>query len=213
MKQRPILFSTPMVQAILEGRKTQTRRIVDDKTLANLIGDDDTSECRYGQAGDVLWVRETFYAYGHWIKTTDKDTEEVTWSFNDLTIETGHNYKYCDAAPEKIRTDRNRFLHGWYKRPSIFMPYASARNWLRIQNVRVERLQDITDEDAIAEGIQRFPKSPIYGWRNYMYPDQFCLTPRESFFTLWESINGKESLEANHWVWVVEFTRIKKPHA
>lgn len=186
MKIRPILFSTPMVPAILEGRKTQTRRVIKDKTehVARILmkdglavsyvrgagaqlWEDSAFKCPYGQVGDVLWVRETFL-----------------------------NFNPVDQAPEYIYKAENPnfgMVSGEKWKPSIFMPKDAARIWLRITNVRVERLHEITEEDAIREG------------------SKYLLNVREWFADLWKSINGEESWKSNPWVWVVEFERIEKP--
>jgi hypothetical protein len=94
-------------------------------------------------------------------------------------------------------------------KPSIHMPKRAARIWLRITNVRVERLMDIKREDAKAEGIKI---DSITGTKFHNYVDgTTTYNERTSFYSLWESINGKESLDSNPWVWVVEFQRIEKP--
>ena len=204
-KERPILFSTSMVRAILEGRKTQTRRVVKLQPLHDVsktemfvsgntwasrseINNDGgyhvwRTNCPYGKPGDVLWVRETWQpsesgAYVHF---------KADWSDEDAG-------------------------KGW--KPSIHMPKDAARIWLEIVNVRVERLQDISEQDAIAEGIHQTwigDKRSDCAWKNYIDNGRGSLQPEQSFFSLWESINGKESLEANPWVWVVEFKQIQKP--
>lgn len=207
MKQRPILFSTPMVQAILAGRKTQTRRVVkpqpnftyctkckkDYSFCACEFDSDehagrctktakaDINLCPYGKVGDVLWVRETFSP--------------------PTAAQLPTSYMYAADYPV------NPLAKGIWK-PSIHMPKEACRLFLEITDICVERLQDITEENAIAEGISRYPKAPIYGYKHYMHNDMYCLHAIESFYTLWHSINGEESLKANPWVWVLEFKRI-----
>lgn len=178
MKQRPILFSTPMVQAILAGRKTMTRRVVKIKELQQsmqigsispldksfLVKSGNTNwevRCPYGEIGDVLWVRETFCFDGE----------------NYIFKPNGKPYRW---------------------KPSIFMPKDAARIWLRITNVRVERLQDISRGDSMSEGCP-FPN--IAKETN----------PSAWFAGLWQSINGEDSWNDNPWVWVIEFERIEKP--
>lgn len=197
MKYIPILFSTPMVQAILDGRKTQTRRVVKPQPSHNVQWNGfgvscftperhiegrgkfpDGSgikffKCPYGQVGDILWVRETF----------KEAPEECTWK--------KYSYKadYISHLAE---------LGKW--KPSLFMPKEACRIFLKITDVRVERLQDISEEDAISEGIT--------------YPAGFSVEedfPSLIFSELWESINGLESWDANPWVWVIEFERIERP--
>ena len=250
MKELPTLFSTPMVQAILDGRKTQTRRTKGLEFISEVPFNEglnkapyrgrydnwyyqlqcavDASEefglkCPYGKIGDILWVRETFYAYGHWTKTIHEKTEENGWKskveyhFHDLTISEGKNYFYEDCPPASELICKGRLGLGYFKRPSIFMPKEACRIRLEITNIRVERLQDISEEDAKAEGVY------FYGWddyhqtdyKNYSYNDKgMCddwgvQTAKESYQTLWESINGRGSWEKNPWVWVIEFIRIR----
>lgn len=205
MKERPILFSGPMVRAILEGRKTQTRRIVkpqpaDDVRTCNLPNNNVTGwesslrhsygpttvhVCPYGNPGDRLWVREKW--------------AEMKWP------PTGPRFVYsadkdCDFTP-------------W--RPSIHMPRWASRITLEVASVRMERLQDISEADAIAEGIERVRgiergfKEVTPLWKHYTDPSFQGADQRGSFRSLWQSINGPESWAANPWVWVVEFKCIK----
>ena len=204
MAIKPILFSTPMVQAILEGRKTQTRRIItkvdqmipfSDKSFSYLsidgcfVIDNGNGKFMDGlkpkfNIDDVLWVRET-------------------WQNSEYTLN-GFTYK-ANAHPEKT---------GKWK-PSIFMPKEAARIFLKVNGVRVERLHEISEPDAISEGIEK-----MSGWKNrlvenlytnYMKDGRGPQTPRLSFFSLWESINGKESLASNPWVWVYDFCKVERP--
>lgn len=203
-KERPILFSTPMVEAEQAGRKTMTRRVrgleyinklphrwrlseeyfVDSKGrfcqkfFNDSIGSH-IAKCPYGQPGDLLWVRETWYPEKY---------------FNGLHENFFLKYK-ADFGPEPV---------DWNWKPSIFMPKAVARIWLRVVDVRVERLQEISEGDAIAEGIESYRDL----FMNY-FPGGFCnLTPIPSFHTLWQSINGEDSWDMNPWVWVVEFEQV-----
>lgn len=210
MKFHPILFSTPMVQAILEGRKTMTRRLVEDPEqyyMDELIDGlwpyksiGQPAKCRYGKVGDVLWVREehliTFSEDRKWITVTFKDGTEVCRYYKDFSLKTVKNlYK-------------RKTIGKWQR--ARFLPKEMARIFLRNTNVRVERLQDITEQDAIAEGIERLPR--LHWWKNYLgihLPGTSSAI--ESFMSLWDSINGAESRKANPWVWVVEFERIEKP--
>lgn len=183
MKERPILFSAPMVSAILEGRKTQTRRIVKKPEYFPCLTGDcphwDMKLCAaemqlhspYGLPGDRLWVRETFLTRGagaHCVYRADADPVEAA----------GFGAMYG----------------GW--RPSIFMPRLASRITLEVTGVRVEQLIDISEKDAIAEGIQSFPVSP-------------SRIPILHYASLWDKINAKRAPWAsNPWVWVVEFKRI-----
>lgn len=203
MNEHPILFSPPMVQANLNDRKTMTRRAIDPQPdhfhkfkgsdLIPQNGDKDL-KCRYGQPGDLLWVKEAFFAYGHWTCVIDTDGKK-SWSFQDLTISEGFQYKYVDCPPENVFKNRGHL--GWYKRPSVFMPKIASRIWLQVEEIRVERIQDITEKDAMAEGVE-------YEWydkdRNIKMEAAKLL-----FKKLWIWINGEESWKANPWVWVVKY--------
>ena len=219
MKERPILFNAPMVRAILSNTKTQTRRIFKPDrmtwdangrytTHAMRGGELSTTGsgpfkpsswlhyCPYGQPGDRLAVRETFYAWGHWTKRYSEKKRREEWHFVDETMGTGKAYRY--EADEKLPR-RKRELHevGWWKRPAIFMPRAASRITLEITSVRVERLQDISEADAIAEGVRNSLHLP--GGR----------FARENFEHLWWTIHGDGSWESNPWVWVIEFKRVE----
>lgn len=178
-KERPILFSGPMVRAILDGRKTQTRRIVKPQPKGTpelggfgrlwFDGRDDMN-CPHGLPGDRMWVRETF-------AIVNKDCGPVA--------------VYCadgEFQPDYIG-------HRWS--PSIHMPRWASRISLEVISVRVERLCGITEADAKAEGAE----PSIVG------ADLDHLKYRAGFQTLWESINGDGSWALNPWVWVLEFKR------
>lgn len=235
-KQLPILFSTQMVQAIMAGRKTMTRRIVKPQPNENGIsfmknppldweqiykeewkpwkleteeGESISLKCPYGQPGDILWVRETF-AY-------------TQFAFDKSLIGIG---EYGIQGSEIYKSDEeNSDWDGKWK-PSIFMPKDACRTWLEITNVRPERLQDISEEDAISEGIYdgkmhfeelcNIPKNQIASdskkWFDYFYSKDYRMTKaKHSFETLWQSINGEQSWDANPWVWVISFKQIPKP--
>lgn len=188
MKERPILFSGPMVNAILDGRKTQTRRVVKPQgailtdELARSLGvrppetkNQPVIACPYGAVGDRLWVRET------WFSPPKPNNECIGFAADR------------EYPPDVV----------YRKRPSIHMPRWASRITLEVTGVRVERLQDISDADCVAEGCP--------GWYSPMHPDQGNTdgrTPSEEYRDLWESIHGPKSWEANDWVWVVEFARI-----
>jgi hypothetical protein len=189
MKERPILFSGPMVRALLDGTKTQTRRIVefDHSPTGNptLMDNEepvywawgfDHYVCPYGVPGDRLWVRET------WNRTNPGGAEGLYY------------FKADGCGPHGLN------FHGdelW--RPSIFMPRAACRLFLEITEVRVERLQDISEKDAKAEGV-------LVGEPDNQYPSF-----RDAYASLWDSLNAKRGYgwDKNPWVWVVTFKRIK----
>lgn len=236
MRERPILFSGPMVKAILEGRKTQTRRIVKFKDRINHgetdicdnwplwwddYGDCHRQECPQGSVGDRLWVREThFLTYrNHW-----PDLNPKIHNSNIMGGESVCN-KYCF---HKVGFDRSTSGIRW--RPSIYMPRWASRITLEVTGVRVERLQDITDEDAQAEGIFfkdygkvcfhpkpcPLPNNHEYhlqknGWSHKKSTsDAECIgSPRFAFARLWNSINSKRApWDSNPWLWVIEFKKI-----
>lgn len=189
-KYHPMLFSTEMVQAILEGRKTQTRRIVKDKLLQSATPEDDlefllmTIIQKY-KVGDVLWVRETF---------------------RPIEQEVGLPRFEYKATEEINLTDK------W--KPSLFMPKEACRIFLKIKSIRVERLQSINKNDAKAEGAKKILKyselkvlSELEDWK---IPRPF-LEHQLSFLSIWCTINGTESWKANPFVWVYEFEQIEKP--
>jgi len=210
--EHPILFSTPMVQAILERRKTMTRRISKHQhwSFSELIDvnengitqkNDRTVSCPYGQPGDKLWVRETWAKYRAFGESVLADAPFIYKADQDE----------CDQYPCLIDGEvicvSNR--GGW--KPSIHMPKAAARIWLEIVSVKVERLQDITVEDAIKEGIKKEKFTPTGEECYYFYPckdlrdDSYLDDPKTSFYSLWKSINSQDSWDANPWVWVIDF--------
>lgn len=225
MKKRPILFSGPMVRPILAGTKTQTRRVVklkphhqieerDDGRLWPWMYDGERDAdlwlaCPYGQPGDRLWVRETWYCddyrvqRGPYLKPDDMDLAEAQ---SDGTL------IYRASSGERPYEAEQPV---W--KPAIHMPRWASRITLGITGVRVERLQDITEADAMAEGIVECPiPADDEGPRRIGYmvgPDDgksgLTATAREAFRGLWESINGPGSWDENPWVWVVEFKRLE----
>jgi hypothetical protein len=203
-RERPIIFSAPMVRAILDGSKSQTRRVVKWPTWAQphpevfardlrdgqevwyVPGDDQPSKvmrCPFGQPGDQLWARETFAIVP---RTAYRCSEGVQQT---LRPDDDH-----DAAIYREGWTRSRGGFRW--RPSIHMPRWASRITLEVTGVRVERLQDISEKDANAEGVKHSLHLP--GGR----------FARENFAHLWWTIHGDESWEANPWVWVVEFRRL-----
>lgn len=226
MKSRPILFSAPMVRALLDGSKTQTRRIVKPEGAHHLFAfldlpGDPTGEwawcssshvvskhifCPYGQPGDQLWVRETWQG-------PLLDCPEHEAQFREDGPEAFQKPGFCAyRATDKLNAiDEEGNDLGW--RPSIHMPRWASRITLEVISVRVERLQDISDAGAIAEGVEGHYIEDGWYWRNYCLTDEeaavspMLTSAKESFHSLWEHINGVGSWAANPWVWVVEFRR------
>jgi len=233
MSDNLLLFKGPMVRAINGGQKTQTRRVVKQQPEWTepatawefyevghsgpgwyAYNEDYPEEgalfyrCPYGQPGERILVRETFFAYGRWVTRFVAKKGRDEWHFVDMTEECGFSYLYAADNPVRTLVAGRGPQPGWHRRPAIFMPRRAVRIFLDVVSVRVERLQDISEADAIAEGVQS-----VGGGRYWLGADG--LTPRGSaaaaYRDLWISINGAESWEANPWVWVVEFKRIEPP--
>jgi len=196
MKERPMLFSGPMVRAILDGRKTQTRRIIkpQPKFVPRWLDEGHWYglRCPYGEPGDRLWVRET------WAAPHKYDALPPRL----IPVGTNIHYRSTWEGPCGLR---------W--RPSIHMPRWASRVTLEITNIRAERLHDISWDDALAEGIDRlvdrYDEPDV--WRDYSSegPPEYTSDPIESYATLWESIHGSGAWDKNPWVWVLEFARVE----
>ena len=191
MTERPILFSGEMVKAILAGRKTQTRRVVKPQPINPIDGpgfspvelnwrwdSENARVCPYGVEMDLLWVRET-------------------WRCDDEDNLCGHRIRYeSDGKTQWLwpDTDFRKIANPTKKRPSIFMPRWASRITLEVTGVRVERVRSISEEDAIAEGVE-----PELDW-----------TATMKYAVLWDKINGKKYPWANNpFVWVIEFKRLE----
>jgi hypothetical protein len=203
VKEKPILFSGEMVKAILESRKTQTRRIVKPQPKwfphdGKLAFDDAANngiKCPYGEV-DRLWVRETFAIdHEHGEGTRGEISPAVYYRATDT--------KFPWAKPI------------W--KPSIFMPRWASRITLEVIGVKVERLQDISEADTKAEGISSFTwnnssngrSNPQRAYVAFPEKDGGFQTAAQAYEALWEKINGSGSWAANPWVWVVEFKRVQ----
>lgn len=298
---KPILFSTPMVQAIIAGRKTMTRRIAKYKRADEHKEDDFPGEvqdapdkwaptskhtpcsfsegviyaggdeegdkncyvdfhtihesdsfymallkCPYGRPGEILWVREAWRIVGWDWEDGEMNVEYVAggiervpyprpndedqWMIKQMEKMVAKDYFRPDGDDDDVderpfvRTDKPM---PW--RPSIHMPKEACRLFLKVTDIRVERLQDISESDAIAEGVQpncddasKCPspyceKNGCQGAGQYFHYmrdlDDFPAdNAKESFESLWEKINGRESWEASEWVWVISFEKIDKPN-
>ncbi|EKJ5234464.1 TPA: hypothetical protein ACXGAW_002665 [Klebsiella pneumoniae] len=236
MKERGMIFNGEMVRAILDGRKTQTRRPIKWKqTRFTEIGErEDGSKwpwsedaehacdfwhpCPFGAVGDRIWVRETWATLGNedgccidWEGNLCKGDERSAARIYRASCEQRPGdyglWSIPDDAYWKPHTKEHKFEGAW--RPSIHMPRWASRILLEITDVRVERLNAISEEDATAEGV------PPAGSLLPDYPGTF-LTPKGDFATakvafqrLWESIYGEESWKANGWVWVISFKRVE----
>ena len=209
IREKGLIFNSEMVRAILDGRKTQTRRPIKWKqTRFTEIGErEDGSKwpwsedaehacdfwhpCPFGSVGDRIWVRETFS--GHYLD--DAQIQDIKDGRDKATDLCEYRADYPDGYQAS---------DGWT--PSIHMPRWASRILLEITDVRVERLNSISQEDAQAEGLE------LTGWRpTYSDPDSGgeVMTPYDNFAELWSSIYGDESWQANPWVWVISFERIE----
>ena len=230
MKEHPILFSSEMVKAILAGQKCMTRRVVrkdisnqfdidvDDTVAAyinQLTGDscNPVEICPYGSAGDRLWVRETWYYEEHMHDSTEGTPDLPGGLYSHRLV-----YKAdCPDYPVNVGVGRQ----GW--KPSIFMPRWASRILLEVTDIKVERLQEITEEDAKREGVpDEYPIPSVYcprcaglGSRSLKTIETGCPncdTAKKRFKNLWDSINGRKpgkTWDDNPWVWVIEFRRVK----
>lgn len=206
MKEHPILFSTEMVQAILAGRKTETRRIIKPqpdedcrpkkvpmyieleqywRSWAITKPDGSTILLEKYNINDILWVKET-------------------WSPGSIEkgIYSGIRFKANDPS-YKVK---------W--KPSLFLAKKDTRIWLQIENVFNQQVQDITIKDALAEGVEAREKYPdeapgVLYYRDYSVKDRFAFgfgfSAKDSFKSLWEKINGVKNWKENPWVWVIKF--------
>ncbi|MDI2594980.1 hypothetical protein POF45_26670 [Pseudomonas sp. 681] len=223
IKERPILFSAPMVRAILEGRKTVTRRTL--KMPHGLWETSATGElvpipanCPYGKPGDRLYVRETWsdvnlqgapgIAY-----RADDDIRDLMEDESFLDERGAFNYDDPRSKPYPFACWSEDLIAGtegrW--RPSIHMPRWVSRILLEVTAVRIERLQDIDEDQAQVEGIgdHEFHCREPYDQDGAPTCDCASISYEDSFQRLWESINGADSWAANPWVWVIEFKRVQ----
>ncbi|HAY2561891.1 TPA: hypothetical protein JZ389_001641 [Escherichia coli] len=188
MKERGMIFNDEMVRAILGGDKTQTRRIVEEKFYGRAVAAELLAKhCPYGQPGDRIWVRETYRVHG---KATDVATLVYRASVRNSWTEQTHRVP-VDVCNKPVSEK-------WT--PSIHMPRWASRILLEITDVRVERLHDMSEADAKAEGAT---------------PAMYKITPPEAvyrvgFGDIWRSIYGQDNWLSNPWVWVIEFKRIQE---
>lgn len=234
MKERGMIFNAEMVRAILDGRKTQTRRIMapqpaDDiergifpnpevigwkSSRRHKHGSTTAHFCHYGKPGDRIWVRETWGVVSH---AFSDDGLMIDWvpdrpatAIHEMPFGNGYYSGYAIYAADGDFTwgDDDGYEDGrscW--KPSIHMPRAASRILLEITNVRVERLNSIHDVDAMREGIQNLTtcSHSDFGIPGVVNAQH----PVRAFQLLWESIYGEEGWKSNPWVWVIEFKRVE----
>ena len=255
MKERGILFSGLMVRALLSNQKTMTRRAIKDfpvsgyrwggwivessirkeSGMATVVPESNDKynctgqikkRCPYGKPSDRLYVKEAHFLYGKWVKAGRTRTGKQKWLF---VADKSYGAKYPDFPPESICTRKDQI--GWFQRNSLFMPHWASRITLEITSTRVERLNDITEGDAFAEGVISNEEYADRAGEENLWPCPECQgygvhpalgaglgmtevdctdcdTQKKRFRILWESINGSGSWDVNPWVWVVEFKRI-----
>ena len=216
IKARPIIMDTESVNAILDGRKTQTRRVVKPQPL--WVGDPNTPfktndanpkgiiKCPYGQIGDRLWVKETFLKYQLLLaRKGNRHTPDYyeEWYDGEFAYKAdGYTTVESFKKDKIIMTDGclDCEVDGNKWKSPLCMPRSLSRLTIEITNIKVERLQDITEKDAIAEGVEPILVPPDGGSQPYI----------EGYAELWDKINAKRgySWDSNPFVWVIEFKKV-----
>ncbi|WP_272656438.1 MULTISPECIES: hypothetical protein [unclassified Providencia] len=235
MKERGIIFNSEMVRAILDGRKTQTRRIVkhqrhpsqeiklcDDGFFHwSMIGAEKPLSAinyEYGRVGDRLWVRETYSLLGNedacpidWNDNIVNDKTEAARIYRASCAQKSGDYglwSIPDDADWKPHTEEMKFEGSWT--PSIHMPRWASRITLEITDVRVERLNNISPRDVVAEGLIKLPATGRYV--RFQGAQHFGLaydSHKDAFADLWDEVSKPDcNYESNPWVWVIEFKRV-----
>ena len=217
MKERPILFKGPMIRAILDGKKTQTRRLNGLKHLQDYTavskhvtsqtfdfhfpgGVGQVVKCPYGVVGDHLWVREAWCAHARYDGMRPSVLPEIKYLQNGITY-----------MADVYKGEKSTWMGK--TRPSIFIPRKHSRITLEITDIRVERVQDISDADVLREGAKKIDGDNEWGGADLYYsfsrPKMYGY-PKDAFADLWDSINVKKyPWVSNPWVWCVSFKVIK----
>ena len=235
MKERGIIFNSEMIRAIIDGRKTQTRRVVNNVipgnclwlkkptktrsgTTTHILDAPKYNLCPLGKIGDRLWVRETYSLLGNedacpidWNDNIVNDKTEAARIYRASCAQKSGDYglwSIPDDADWKPHTKEMKFEGQWT--PSIHMPRWASRITLEITNVRVERLNNISARDVVAEGLIQLPASGRYV--RFEGAQHFGLAYRdhkEAFADLWDEVSKPDcNYESNPWVWVIEFKRV-----
>ena len=223
-KKLSILMKLWTVEAILNDLKTQTRRPINPQPIFQMTcapsglfvwkGEKYSGRmknrardksagfadcCRYGKIGDELYVKETFYAYGKWERTSAKTKKlgNDKWKFIDLTGKMSVKYFYENDPPKLVQKGISEKV-GYYKRPAVFMPFRASRVGIKITNLRAEQIQNIFTEDIIAEGLST----------NLREHDAECHL-REKFSNVWDEINKDRGFgfDSKCWVWAITFEK------
>lgn len=228
-RQIPMLFSPAMVEALLAGRKTETRRILNPQpeTYQNDAGETcdiypfkvegqtrsriasgfggsgviTTQECRT-EVGDLIWVKESHYAFGYW-KTTDELTKKTQKPKCVFVRNSAKPVLF--EAPADVVTGQPEQRLGWYKRSSLFLPKLESRLTLRVTGFSIELLHQITNTGAVDEGCDVKATDPILGTPLTFGGFNEYVTALEWYRRLWNTINGADAWDANPWVDVTKF--------
>lgn len=220
--ERPILMSAPMVLALLAGTKTQTRRAmrpqpVPDERKPNVLrwgsagwsvmnrsfpllaGHSLAARCPYGRPGDTLWVRESWRAEAIYDGTPPVEIPRGAF------VQTEADKVWHQGRPLTAPREPGKL------RPGIHLPRTMARATLLLTEVRIERLDAISEADALAEGVEQVSETSDGWWRHYGDTGTQCANPRDSFRSLVETIHGPRYWASAPWVWVLSFARITPP--
>lgn len=192
-----MLFQEEMIKSLLAGIKTVTRRKFDVFSTEKITK---STVSKYGDVGDIIYVKETHYVYGKWIANgISKKTGRQKFAFQRLR----NDILYFDTVKDTPIRKNNERVEGWYKKSSLFMEQQFARIFLqRTDGLQLEKIQDITEAECKNEGVARLNDQVYY---NYITKKYSCLTAKESFKTLWCAIN---STELAGWVTRIPFERI-----
>jgi hypothetical protein len=237
MTERPILFSGPMVRAILAGTKTQIRRPVKLPSfdrVTRIIPSDGAVDlwdakdergatpaarmvwhsitCPYGEPGDRLWVK---HSYWHYTPPTTNPSNEQAWDEITRCARWPSGESILDIEPDTSIRKHSDFDGGWKRRPSIHMPRWASRITLEVTEVRVQRLREISEEDAQAEGAEALTDAKVGDLWRFVDPrhdfSAIGKSARNCFSFLWDHINGKRAPWAsNPWVWAVSFSVVAR---
>lgn len=220
MKETQLLFTAPMVRAVLAGTKTQTRRLIKPRHDWTMDERDDGAPwpffmdyvhgepepvevpCPYGAPGDRLWVKETWRAEERGADAIDGVRFRADDAFVEIAPTQAAANEWVDAY------DNGKHGNKW--RPSIFMPRWASRITLEVTDVRVERVQSISDADIAAEGVTEAAVRELRVHKSAKaWTDTVGAMPRDLWRIVWSTINGAESWGSNPWVWVLSFRRVE----
>lgn len=227
MTERPILMTPENGQKCFEGSKTQTRRILKDQPgefvhiefdpkkgwqywwdvgssgMPDVRQEYAPLKCPYGVVGDRLYLREACWIWGAWISGFDEEKKRRVYSF----VEADSKRVTFQKPDSHIVTKKQANTVGWVRRPGIFMPRWACRTVVEITEIRVQRVQEISEEDAKAEGLVKSVHDHGTYW-GIQHADVWETDPRKTFKRLWNSINSPDSWDANPFVWAITFKKV-----